>query len=69
MKIDIDIDDYLVERMYDKYCSEHGDCSTCPSQPTLDDSEVGCFGKYKNKIFKTEFKEIIDKIIDVMYKI
>lgn len=69
MKINIDIDGYLVERMHDKYCLEHGDCSSCPSQPTLNDNEVGCFGKYKNKIFVVEFKEVIDKIVDVMYKV
>lgn len=61
MKIEIEVSDEYVEKMYNTYCSEKKECVDCPCQVQLNETYSGCNHKYVDIFFKNEFQEIIDK--------
>lgn len=65
MKINIEVDDSLVKTMYQKFCDGHS-CEICPAQIILGDEELGCFNKYKKRIFENEFSDIFKAITDII---
>lgn len=65
MKVEIDIDRYLIEKMFSNYCSNQTYCSDCPSQVVINEIYDGCFDKYADLHFKNEFQKFINTFLDL----
>lgn len=64
MKIEIEIDEYTTEKMFDERCNEQP-CDDCKYSPLPDEDYSGCYEKYKEKFFKSDIEKKIHKIIEL----
>lgn len=69
MKVDIEVDTYLIEKMFDKYCPKHDCCANCPSSVLIDEPYDGCYGKYEELFFKNDFQDLINNFLDLCDKV
>ena len=65
MKVEIKVDDYFAEKMFDKHCQK-SECINCNCEVKLNENYTGCFPKYLEVQFNNDIQNIFDRIVDLI---
>lgn len=63
MKIEIDINEDLIESMYNKYCNSV-ECVDCKCDVLPGEEYAGCYDKYKKEYFRHDIQNQIKLILE-----
>lgn len=65
MKVEIKVDDYFVEKMFDKHCKKSV-CINCNCEVALNENYTGCYSKYLEIQFDKDIQDMFNKIVDII---
>lgn len=61
MKVTVQINENLIDRLYSSYC-DNRDCSDCSSQIMINDKFDSCKEKYLANQLESDIQKILDRI-------
>lgn len=62
MKVTINLDPLVVERLFQDYCNER-ECHSCPCQIIVGDKFDSCKEKYNELVLKVDAQDIINEAL------
>lgn len=65
MKIEVNVNENLVESMYNKYCNTI-ECVDCKCNILPNEKYINCYEKYKKEYFKYDIQDKINRMLKII---